>query len=60
MFMTKEYFEEMRKFSHNDEMRYKLLMRGIRQLYEARQKEKSALAILHRRKRNRSIQPGKW
>ncbi|WP_179292112.1 hypothetical protein [Paenibacillus campinasensis] len=58
--MTKEYFEEMRKFSHNDDMRYKLLMRGVRQLYEERQKEKNPLGILRRRKRNRSVRVGKW
>ncbi|WP_255222968.1 MULTISPECIES: hypothetical protein [Paenibacillus] len=41
-------------------MRYKLLMRGVRQLYEERQKEKNPLGILRRRKRNRSVRVGKW
>ena len=26
--MTDEYFDEMRKFGHEDEMRYRILMRG--------------------------------
>lgn len=41
--MTDEYFDEMRKFGHEDEMRYRMLMRGVKKLLEQRKREKSKL-----------------
>jgi len=59
--MTEEYFDEMRKLGHEDDMRYRMLMRGVKNLLEQRKREKSKLfkAIQHRH-RKRDLRAGKW
>ena len=37
--MDKAYFEEMHKLGHDDELRYRLLIRGVKQLLENQKKE---------------------
>lgn len=59
--MNKNYFEEMRKFSHDDEMRYKLLIQGVKRvLQERKQGRRKLTQILDSRKRNKNLQAGKW
>lgn len=59
--MTDEYFDEMRKFGHEDEMRYRMLMRGVKNLLEQRKREKSNLfKVLPHRQRKRDLRLGKW
>ncbi|WP_127589826.1 hypothetical protein [Paenibacillus lautus] len=59
--MTDEYFDEMRKFGHEDEMRYRMLMRGVKSLLEQRKREKSKLLkVLQHRQRKKDLQVGKW
>ncbi|KOR87886.1 hypothetical protein [Paenibacillus solani] len=59
--MTEEYFDEMRKLGHKDDMRYRMLMRGVKNLLEQRKREKSKLlkAIQHRH-RKKDLRAGKW
>ena len=53
--MTDEYFDEMRKFGHEDEMRYRILMRGVKNLLEQRKREKSKLfKVLPHRQRKKT------
>ncbi|EHB65996.1 hypothetical protein [Paenibacillus lactis] len=59
--MNKKYFEEMRKFSHDDEMRYKLLIQGVKRVLEERKQGRRKLThILDSRKRKKNLQAGKW
>ncbi|MGE7825742.1 hypothetical protein [Paenibacillus sp. NPDC093718] len=59
--MTDEYFDEMRKFGHEDEMRYRMLMRGVKNLLEQRKREKSKLfKVLQYRQRKKDLRVGKW
>ncbi|WP_098742201.1 hypothetical protein MKY48_06115 [Paenibacillus sp. FSL W8-0187] len=59
--MTDEYFDEMRKYGHEDEMRYRMLMRGVKNLLEQRKREKSKLFKgLPLRQRNKVPRVGKW
>lgn len=59
--MTDEYFDEMRKFGHEDEMRYRMLMRGVKNLLEQRKREKSKLfKVLQHRQRKKDLRVGKW
>ncbi|GMK44891.1 MULTISPECIES: hypothetical protein [Paenibacillus] len=51
--MNKEFFAEMRKISHEDEMRSKLLLHGVKRILEEKQeKRKRGLLGLLRRKTN--------
>ncbi|WP_426643594.1 hypothetical protein [Paenibacillus illinoisensis] len=38
--MDKAYFDEMHKLGHDDELRYRLLIRGVKQLLENQKKER--------------------
>lgn len=59
--MTDEYFDEMRKFGHEDEMRYRMLMRGVKNLLEQRKREKSKLfKVLQHCQRKKDLRVGKW
>ncbi|ACX63420.1 hypothetical protein SAMN04488688_110213 [Paenibacillus sp. cl141a] len=59
--MTDEYFDEMRKFGHEDEMRYRMLMRGVKKLLEQRKREKSKLfGGLPLRQKHKTPRAGKW
>ncbi|GGG63679.1 hypothetical protein [Paenibacillus radicis (ex Gao et al. 2016)] len=51
--MDKQFFDEMRKISHEDELRSKLLMHGMKRLLEEKQEKKvyrGPLAFWARRK----------
>lgn len=58
--MNKNYFEEMRKFSHEDEMRYRLLNRGVRRILEDRKQGNKLRQVLESRKRKKGLQAAKW
>ncbi|MFB5675129.1 hypothetical protein ACE3NQ_11680 [Paenibacillus terreus] len=59
--MNKNYFEEMHKLGHDDEMRYRLLIRGVKLLLEDRKRERHKLTqILDSRKRKKAMQAAKW
>ncbi|MFB5761200.1 hypothetical protein [Paenibacillus medicaginis] len=59
--MKKNYFEEMHKLDHDDDMRYRLLIRGVKLLLEERKRERPKLKqILDSRKRKKVQQAAKW
>lgn len=58
--MNKSYFEEMRKFDHEDEMRYRLLNRGVRLILEDRKQRNKLRRVLESRKRKKGLQAAKW
>jgi hypothetical protein len=59
--MNKTIFEEMHQLSHNDDQRYKLLMRGVKQLLqEQKQNKYNLLEKLKVRKKQRNIQVKEW
>lgn len=55
--MNKEFFSEMRKIGHNDDMRSRLLMHGIKRILEEKQEEPK-LRKLFRRKKPKVIPRG--
>ncbi|WP_440112788.1 hypothetical protein [Paenibacillus sp. QZ-Y1] len=58
---NKAIFEEMHQLSHNDDLRYRLLMRGVKQLLqEQKQNRYNLLEKLKYRKKQRSIQAKEW
>ncbi|WP_145325849.1 MULTISPECIES: hypothetical protein [Paenibacillus] len=59
--MNKTIFEEMHQLSHNDDQRYRLLMRGVKQLLqEQKQNRYNLLEKLKVRKKQRNIQVKEW
>ncbi|WP_433615067.1 hypothetical protein [Paenibacillus cellulositrophicus] len=59
--MFERYFTEMRKLSHEDELRYRYLIRGVKLLLEQRKSESSKGFHRWRRcRQSESIQPGPW
>lgn len=59
--MFERYFTEMRKLSHEDELRYRYLIRGVKLLLEQRKSESSKGFPRWRRcRQSESIQPGTW
>ncbi|KOP64794.1 hypothetical protein AMS62_05670 [Bacillus sp. FJAT-18019] len=59
--MTEEYFDEMRKLGHEDDMRYRMLMRGVKNLLEQRKREKfKLLKEIQHRHRKKDLRAGKW
>ncbi|WP_336784330.1 hypothetical protein [Paenibacillus illinoisensis] len=58
--MEKAYFEEMHKLGHDDELRYRLLIRGVKQLLENQKKERIKRSrLLHLRKK-KEPQAANW
>ncbi|NIK70268.1 hypothetical protein FHT67_003723 [Paenibacillus sp. BK720] len=49
--MNKEFFAEMRKISHEDELRSKLLLHGVKRILEEKQEKRKSglLGFLRRR-----------
>ncbi|OZB98508.1 hypothetical protein [Paenibacillus sp. XY044] len=59
--MLDRYFTEMRKHNHEDELRYRYLIRGVKLLLEQRKSENSkGIQRLRRHRQSDSIQPGTW
>lgn len=59
--MFDRYFTEMRKLSHDDELRYRYLIRGVKLLLEQRKSENSkGLTRWRRCRQSESIQLGTW
>ncbi|MGF9700781.1 MULTISPECIES: hypothetical protein [Paenibacillus] len=51
--MNKAYFEEMHKLGHDDELRYRLLIRGVKKLLEDQKKQRvkrTRLLNIHKKK----------
>ncbi|GKS11777.1 hypothetical protein YDYSY3_27770 [Paenibacillus chitinolyticus] len=59
--MNKNFFEEMHKLSHDDEMRYKLLIQGVKRLLEDRKRGRNKLMrVLKFPQRKKDMQAAKW
>lgn len=63
--MSKTIFEEMHQLSHNDDQRYRLLMRGVKQRLEEQKQRRCSLIekIKYRmnyRNQYRNIQVKEW
>ncbi|SFE13473.1 hypothetical protein SAMN05216378_2444 [Paenibacillus catalpae] len=52
--MDKQFFAEMRKISHEDELRSKLLLHGVKRILEEKQekRKKGLLGFLRRKDNN--------
>lgn len=59
--MSKSIFQEMHQLSHDDELRYQLLMRGVRRrLEEQKQNRYNLIEQMRFRKKLREIQVKQW
>ncbi|KQY92960.1 MULTISPECIES: hypothetical protein [Paenibacillus] len=59
--MSKAIFQEMHQLSRNDELRYQLLMRGVRRrLEEQKQNRYNLIEQMRYRKKLREIQVKQW
>ncbi|MFF2480830.1 hypothetical protein [Paenibacillus sp. NPDC058071] len=53
--MNKQFFEEMRKVSHHDELRSKLLLHGVKRILEEKQEHKGKRRLFGFLDKRRSI-----
>ncbi|WP_418040287.1 hypothetical protein [Paenibacillus xylanilyticus] len=58
--MDKAYFEEMHKLGHDDELRYRLLIRGVKQLLENQKKEGIKRSRLLNLRKKKEPQVANW
>lgn len=58
--MDKAYFEEMHKLGHDDELRYRLLIRGVKQLLENQKKERIKRSRLPNLRKKKELQAANW
>ncbi|WP_153976788.1 hypothetical protein [Paenibacillus xylanilyticus] len=58
--MDKAYFEEMHKLGHDDELRYRLLIRGVKQLLENQKKEHIKRYRLLNLRKKKEPQAANW
>ncbi|PAF28539.1 hypothetical protein [Paenibacillus sp. 7516] len=58
--MDKAYFEEMHKLGHDDELRYRLLIRGVKQLLENQKKERIKRFQLLNLRKKKEPQAANW
>lgn len=58
--MDKAYFEEMHKLGHDDELRYRLLMRGVKHLLENQKKERIKRTRLPNLRKKKEPQAANW
>jgi len=58
--MNKAYFEEMHKLGHDDELRYRLLIRGVKQLLEDQKKERIKRTRLLNIRKKSAPQASHW
>lgn len=58
--MDKAYFEEMHKLGHDDELRYRLLIRGVKQLLENQKKERIKRTRLPNLRKKKEPQAANW
>ncbi|GAB1159745.1 hypothetical protein YWY31_57700 [Paenibacillus illinoisensis] len=58
--MDKAYFEEMHKLGHDDELRYRLLIRGVKQLLENQKKEGIKRSRLLNLRKKKEPQAANW
>lgn len=58
--MDKAYFEEMHKLGHDDELRYQLLIRGVKQLLESQKKERIKRSRLLNLRKKKEPQAANW
>ncbi|MFD1956561.1 hypothetical protein ACFSL6_20845 [Paenibacillus thailandensis] len=56
--MDNNFFSEMRKISHNNDMRSKLLMHGIKRILEEKKEEPRLKKLLRRKKRPKAVPRG--
>ncbi|MUT67609.1 hypothetical protein [Paenibacillus sp. NEAU-GSW1] len=52
--MDKQFFEEMRKVSHSDELRSRLLLHGMKRILEEKQEQKGKRRLLSFWNRNKA------
>ncbi|MCG7386471.1 hypothetical protein MH144_28020 [Paenibacillus sp. ACRRY] len=58
--MDKAYFEEMHKLGHDDELRYRLLIRGVKQLLENQKMERIKRSRLLNLRKKKELQAANW
>lgn len=58
--MDKAYFEEMHKLGHDDELRYRLLIRGVKQLLENQKKDHIKRSRLLNLRKKKEPQAANW
>jgi len=59
--MNKVFFQEMHQLSHEDDLRYRLLIRGVKQMLEERKRSRyNLLRRLEYRKLRKEVQAKKW
>lgn len=59
--MNKVFFQEVHQLSHEDDLRYRLLIRGVRQMLEERRRNRfNLLRRLEYRKLRKEVQAKKW
>ena len=58
--MDKAYFEEMHKLGHDDELRYRLLIRGVKQLLENQKKKRIKRTRLFNLRKEKEPQAANW
>lgn len=58
--MDKAYFEEMHKLGHDDELRYRLLIRGVKQLLENQKREGIKRSRLLNLRKKKEPQAANW
>ena len=59
--MNKVFFQEMHQLSHEDDLRYRLLIRGVKQMLEERKRGRyNLLRRLEYRKLRKEVQAKKW
>ncbi|MFK0526166.1 hypothetical protein ACINKY_28550 [Paenibacillus illinoisensis] len=58
--MDKAYFEEMHKLGHDDELRYRLHIRGVKQLLENQKKERIKRTRLPNLRKKKEPQAANW
>ncbi|WP_169456475.1 hypothetical protein [Paenibacillus pinihumi] len=57
--MNESFFHELHKMSREDELRAKLLIRGVKRILDEKKEEKGLKKLLRRRRKS-SVQPRAW
>lgn len=57
--MNQLFFDELHKMSREDELRAKLLIRGVKRILDEKKEEKGFRKLLRRRRKQR-VQPRAW
>ncbi|MBJ6361467.1 hypothetical protein ACFOQM_09240 [Paenibacillus sp. GCM10012307] len=57
--MNEGFFHELHKLGREDELRAKLLIRGVKRILDEKKEETGLKKLLRRRKKSR-VQPSAW